>query len=44
MYSQVRGLSHNIYIVFSIEMNRWCEYMEDVYAKIDSLKAEQKKL
>ncbi|EJP92237.1 XpaF1 protein [Bacillus cereus HuA3-9] len=44
MYSQVRGLSHNIYIVFSIEMNRWCEYMEDVYAKIDSLKAEQKEI
>jgi tRNA C32,U32 (ribose-2'-O)-methylase TrmJ len=44
MYSQVRGLSHNIYIVFSIEMNRWCEYMEDVCAKIDSLKAEQKEI
>ncbi|AAT55573.1 conserved hypothetical protein [Bacillus anthracis str. Sterne] len=25
-------------------MNRGCEYMEDVYAKIDSLKAEQKEM
>ncbi|PFJ19118.1 hypothetical protein COD67_02740 [Bacillus cereus] len=25
-------------------MNRGCEYMEDVYAKIDSLKAEQKEI
>ena len=25
-------------------MNRECEYMEDVYAKIDSLKAEQKEM
>lgn len=25
-------------------MNRWCEYMEDVYAKIDCLKAEQKEI
>lgn len=25
-------------------MNRGCEYMEDVYAKIDSLKTEQKEI
>lgn len=25
-------------------MNKGCEYMEDVYAKIDSLKAEQKEI
>ncbi len=44
MYSRVKGLSHNIYIDFSIKMNRGYEYMEDVYAKIDSLKAEQKEI
>lgn len=44
MHSQLRGLSHNIHIDFSIKMNRGCEYMEDVYAKIDSLKTEQKEI